>query len=180
MGEHADELYFPHNIDFRGRAYPIPPHLNHIGDDVCRGLLMFADPKPLGEEGEYWLKISLANLLGKDKLPFQERIAYIDESKDWILQVADDPLGEANLPRWIDAPDGPWQTLARILELADAWRSPDVRTFLSSQPVHLDGSCNGLQHYAALGRDEEGAKAVNLTPSDKPQDVYSIVLSIVK
>jgi DNA-directed RNA polymerase len=178
--EHAAELYFPHNIDFRGRAYPIPPHLNHIGDDVCRGLLMFADPKPLGEEGEYWLKISLANLLGKDKLPFQERIAYIDESKDWILQVADDPLGEANLPRWIDAPDGPWQTLARILELADAWRSPDVRTFLSSQPVHLDGSCNGLQHYAALGRDEEGAKAVNLTPSDKPQDVYSIVLTIVK
>jgi hypothetical protein len=21
-------------------------------------------------------------------------------------------------------------------------------------PVHMDGSCNGLQHYAALGRDE--------------------------
>jgi DNA-directed RNA polymerase len=25
------KFYFPHNMDFRGRAYPIPPHLNHIG-----------------------------------------------------------------------------------------------------------------------------------------------------
>ena len=38
------EFYFPHNLDFRGRAYPIPPHLNHMGSDVCRGLLKFAGP----------------------------------------------------------------------------------------------------------------------------------------
>lgn len=36
-------------------------------------------------------------------------------------------------------------------------------------PVHQDGSCNGLQHYAALGRDLTGGYAVNLCPSDKPQ-----------
>jgi DNA-directed RNA polymerase len=28
--------------------------------------------------------------------------------------------------------------------------------------IHQDGSCNGLQHYAALGRDIEGAYQVNL------------------
>jgi len=32
-------LYFPHNMDFRGRVYPIPPHLNHMGADINRGLL---------------------------------------------------------------------------------------------------------------------------------------------
>ncbi|KAF8591711.1 DNA/RNA polymerase [Ramaria rubella] len=32
-------FYFLHNLDFRGRAYPVPPHLNHIGDDLSRGLL---------------------------------------------------------------------------------------------------------------------------------------------
>ena len=26
-----DVFYFPHNLDFRGRAYPVPPHLNHLG-----------------------------------------------------------------------------------------------------------------------------------------------------
>ena len=42
-----------------------------------------------------------------------------------------------------------------------------------------DGSCNGLQHYAALGRDTLGAGAVNLVPADKPQDVYSEIAAIV-
>ena len=45
-------------------------------------------------------------------------------------------------------------------------------------PVHQDGSCNGLQHYAALGRDKPGGLAVNLLPSDRPQDVYSEVLNL--
>ena len=44
---------------------------------------------------------------------------------------------------------------------------------------HQDGSCNGLQHYAALGRDARGGAAVNLTPSEKPQDVYTDVLKTV-
>merc|ERR1719261_1258905 len=65
--EHAPCLYFPHNVDFRGRAYPVPPHLNHIGDDVSRGLLAFAEKRPLGKDGLFWLKVSLANLLGEDK-----------------------------------------------------------------------------------------------------------------
>ena len=27
-----DEVfYYPHNLDFRGRAYPVPPNLNHLG-----------------------------------------------------------------------------------------------------------------------------------------------------
>lgn len=37
-----DKFYFPNNFDFRGRVYPIPPHLNHIGADISRGLLMFS------------------------------------------------------------------------------------------------------------------------------------------
>ena len=50
---------------------------------------------------------------------------------------------------------------------------------MSTLPIHQDGSCNGLQHYAALGRDDLGGKAVNLFPSNSPQDVYSKVLEIV-
>jgi hypothetical protein len=54
-----DAFYFPHNLDFRGRAYPVPPHLNHLGSDICRGLLKFAEKKPLGKRGLYWLKVHL-------------------------------------------------------------------------------------------------------------------------
>ena len=43
-----------------------------------------------------------------------------------------------------------------------------------------DGSCNVLQHYAAMGRDQKGAEAVNLCPLDVPQDVYSDVVKMVR
>lgn len=43
-----------------------------------------------------------------------------------------------------------------------------------------DGSCNGLQHYAALGKDTLGAQQVNLIPSEVPQDVYTGVADLVK
>lgn len=46
-------------------------------------------------------------------------------------------------------------------------------------PVAQDGTCNGLQHYAALGGDEMGARQVNLQPSDRPQDVYTGVADLV-
>lgn len=42
------------------------------------------------------------------------------------------------------------------------------------------GSCNGLQHYAALGLDAKGGAQVNLVPADKPGDVYTGVCNIVK
>ena len=44
----------------------------------------------------------------------------------------------------------------------------------------LTGSCNGLQHYAALGLDAMGGAQVNLVPSSQPQDVYSGVCDVVK
>lgn len=62
-----DRFFYPHNLDFRGRVYPVPPHLNHIGNDLSRGLLMFADGQRLGKSGVKWLKIHCANLMGKDK-----------------------------------------------------------------------------------------------------------------
>jgi DNA-directed RNA polymerase len=52
-----ERFYFPHNLDFRGRAYPVPPHLNHIGADLARGLLKFADGRPLGKDGLWWMKV---------------------------------------------------------------------------------------------------------------------------
>ena len=49
--------------------------------------------------------------------------------------------------------DDPFQLLAACLDLAEAMKLPDPREYISHLAVHQDGSCNGLQHYAALGRD---------------------------
>lgn len=70
----------------------------------------------------------------------------------------------------------PFQGLATCHEIVQAIDSGDHENYMCSLPVHMDGSCNGLQHYAALGRDKVGGKAVNLCIADKPQDVYSGVM----
>lgn len=88
----GEKFYFPHNLDFRGRAYPIPPNLSHIGNDLCRGILMFAEPKPLGERGLRWLKIHLANMTGFDKASFDERESFAMEHLDDVFDSVDHPL----------------------------------------------------------------------------------------
>jgi len=79
-------------LDFRGRAYPIPPHLSHIGDDLSRGLLRFEEAKPLGVRGLRWLKIHLANLYGYDKANFDERVLWVEEHLADIYESAEKPL----------------------------------------------------------------------------------------
>ena len=51
---------------------------------------------------------------------------------------------------------------------------------MSTLPVHQDGTCNGLQHYAALGGDGKGAAQVNLAVTDRPSDVYTYVANMVE
>lgn len=173
-----DVMYFPHNMDFRGRVYPIPPHLNHMGSDLCRGLLTFSEGKPLGSRGLYWLKIQLANLYGQDKIPFEQRVAWAEEHLPEVEDSATKPLRGRRW--WLKAED-PWQCLACCFELQRALKHPEgPENYVSTLPIHQDGTCNGLQHYAALGGDEQGAKSVNLLPADRPQDVYADVAALVQ
>jgi DNA-directed RNA polymerase len=164
-----DEIYFPYNVDFRGRAYPVPPHLSIVGSDLCRGMLMFADGKPLGSRGLYWLKVHLANLAGYDKATFDDRAKFVDENMDKVRESAEDPFAG---DRWWMSLEDPFQALAASVEIINAIDSGDPASYMCSLAVHMDGSCNGLQHYAALGRDRVGGKAVNLCAAEEPQDVY--------
>lgn len=153
-----DAIYFPHQLDFRGRCYPIPVHLNHQLDDSGRAMLEFADAvKP-----DYrWLRIHAANCFGFDKASFDDREEWARDHADAIEACAADPIGE----RWWMEAENPFQFLAACFALHD----PDAAARL---PVQLDGSCNGLQHYAALGRDAAGAAVVNMTPGFAPVSVY--------
>ena len=175
-----ERIYFPHNIDFRGRAYTMHVHLNHLGSDICRGALLFADARPLGDKGLDWLCVQAANLYGGgvDKLPMDERRDWIKDRFDIIRAAARDPLGpDGNF--WLDAED-PWQCLAVCMEIDRALESEDPATYMCRLPVHQDGSCNGLQHYAALGRDEAGGEQVNLMPRERPGDVYTGIANVLK
>lgn len=160
--ENEDEIYFPHQIDYRGRAYCIPQHLNHQCDDVRRGLLRFAEAKPADtKEAMDAIRVELANCWGKDKVTFDERIQWVHDNERDIRMAAKDPLSTD----WWHGADEPWQFLSACFALHDPEHAAHI-------PIGRDGSCNGLQHYAALGRDSEGAAWVNMAGNDRPSDVY--------
>lgn len=165
-----EQIYFPHQLDFRGRVYPAVPFMNPQADDTGKALLELANGKPLGEEGEFWLKVHIANLFGVDKVSFPERVQWVEENLDALMDSAKDPLdGE----RFWSTADDPYCALAAIFDLADYLADP--ANHVSHIAVAMDGSCSGLQHFSAMLRDEIGGKAVNLIPSEKPQDIYTEV-----
>lgn len=106
-----------------------------------------------------------------------ERLAFARSILPDIVDSAERPLDGR---RWWQTAEEKWQALACCIEIAKALKSDKPDEYVSFFPVHQDGSCNGLQHYAALGRDREGAASVNLCPFKRPQDVYSTVLELVE
>lgn len=163
-----DRFYIPHHLDTRGRLYPIPS-LNFQSADYVKGLLEFAEGQPLGEDGLFWIKVHTANLFGVDKVALEDRVAWVDSNLKELLASAMDPLKETF---WTTA-DKPIQAFASCLELLGA--TIEGPNYVSHMPIALDGTCSGLQHLGAAFRCEVTAKAVNLIPSDKPQDIYQEV-----
>ena len=45
-----------------------------------------------------------------------------------------------------------------MIELSAAIKSGNPEKYESHLHVHVDGSCNGMQHYAAFGRDSNGGR----------------------
>lgn len=174
-----ETLYFPHNLDFRGRAYPLPQDLHPQADDLGRSLLMFAERKRLGSAGLLWLCYHTANCYGMDKVSRNAQYQWVTTNLDDITRVAQDPLG-TGLGFWVRAEE-PWQFLAACMELDAAFSHTHGPTvYASSLPVAVDGSCNGLQHLSAMGLDPVGAHATNLTADPVRQDVYQIVADKVQ
>ena len=174
-----EHIYFPWNIDYRGRCYPIPTAISPQGDDIQKALLLFAEPSPLASDADTkWLAIHGANLAGRDKLPFAGRVAWIEEHEEQIKASATDPLSYT----WWDEVaknDYPMEFLSFCLEWARLCAYKDEHGtsvgFVTGLPIAFDGTCSGLQHFSGLLRDEIGGAAVNLLPSDNVQDIYSIV-----
>lgn len=128
-------FYYPHSLDFRGRAYPMHPHLNHLSSDLCRGILEFAEGRPLGRSGLRWLKIHLANLYagGVEKLSYDGRLAFVENHLDDIFDSAERPVDGERW--WLNAED-PFQCLAACMNLSDALKSSSPHSVISHIPIH--------------------------------------------
>ena len=172
-----EAIYMPHNFDFRGRMYDcvdgggISPQSNKQG----KALIDFARVKKLGERGANHLARHAANCYGVDKVSHDAR-------EDWTIEHSEDLLkcarAPALFPFWRNA-DDPLGFLAACFE----WEGflQDGEDHVSHLPIAIDGTCNGLQHFAAMLRDVPTAKAVNVMQvGDAPSDIYGVVAEAMK
>jgi len=172
-----DKIYFPYQLDFRGRIYTVPSFLSPQSTDLAKGLLHFGEGDAItNKKPRDWLAIHGANCFGVDKVSFEERLKWIQDNEQRIIDTAYEPLDDF----WWAEADSPFCFLAFCFEWLGL-NEAEARgeTFVSRLPIAMDGSCNGLQHYSAMLRDPVAGKAVNLVPSDEPQDIYGTVADLV-
>lgn len=189
-------FYHLYTLDFRGRKYVSTAYFHEQGPDLARGLLLRDDKKAIGQQGFFWLCISIAgnwaNSAGRedgrktDKIPLNDRVNWVLENEEIILSYAESPKLNQG---WMEA-DSPWQFLAACFELKKfrAWQLDrqiyceenteeiyDEFGYESHLEVFIDGSNNGSQHLTALTQDEVTAPHVNLVELAYPGDLYAYV-----
>lgn len=170
MAEYS-AIWFPHQLDFRGRSYPVPIHFNHMMDDSRRGMLLFAEAKELTKDGIRWLKIHCATRWGHgiDKCDYGLRESWAESNMGKIVDWANNPLLGSG---WMEAEE-PFQFLQACMAIVD----PSIG---SRMPIHFDGTANGMQHLAAIGLDKVGGESVNLVPRTFINDIYSDIAELTK
>jgi DNA-directed RNA polymerase len=168
-----DDFWFVWQLDFRGRKYPVESFLSPQNADYSKALLEFSQSVTMDSAASAkWLAIHGANVFGVDKVSLEDREMWAYMNTENAISVYNDPLGS----KWWQEADKPWQALAWCKEWAEYNIARAAgEPYETRLPCASDGSCNGLQHLSAMLRDYEGGKAVNLTPSKEPQDIYSDV-----
>ncbi len=167
-------LWFVYFADFRGRKYAATTGVSPQGSDLQKALLEFGEGKPLlTKASQDWFKITGANRYGFDKATLEDRVKWVDDRHEQFMAMGTMPLDNTE---WMQA-DKPLQFLAWVMEYAQ-WKTWGD-AFLSRVSCGMDGSCNGLQNFSAMLRDEVGGIATNLMPpaskNDVPNDIYGMV-----
>lgn len=182
-------FHFAYNADSRGRIYATGSYIQPQGEDVFRALLEFNDAKKVTpENGGIYLALHGSQCASREKILIdlnirdrlsptnEERIRWIRQNSTIICKCAEEPLSEI----WWRQVGG--RSAFQFLAFCFAWR--DVRNGKPIRlPVQVDGTCNGLQHIAALTGSKKLAGAVNLLKGgskEGPKDIYLEVANAVK
>ena len=110
---------------------------------------------------------------GQNKLPFNSREKWTDDHIDCILHLKktlDDKETQTALELTLDGILKPksevFQRISVIIEFARVYEEfkqlQNWNLVKSGLPIHLDASCNGFQHAAALLENEKLARLVNI------------------
>lgn len=177
----TNQFHFTYTNDFRGRIYPNAIYMSPQGSDLEKAVMEFAKPTKVGPRERYWQEWNLASLIVEastieedsdvslDKLLPDERVSWIKRNWGRLEEIAREPTINDCWHKW----EKPYLAMAQLLEMV--YTPHETR-----QPIAVDATCSGLQFLAAIGRDEHVGKAVNLTASNKREDVYLFVADKIR
>ena len=203
IDHNANVFWHSWTCDFRGRMYPRGVKLSPQGDDLDRALIRFKHWKPLGDEGIYWLRVHVCNMMDGVELPDDKYLSLkdpkerknttFDDKSNWVeanlkelcrmVNNLEDKDVQAllELDKYRSGKSDAFQRIAALIELDRVYQEFDDKEtggdwnkIKSGQPVYLDASCNGYQHVSALLRDKELANLVNITQPGN-NDLYEKV-----
>ena len=168
-----DSLYFVHQLDFRGRGYPVPYFLQPQGTSYVQSLMNFGRGELLDDSGIMWLYTAVASKWGLDKQPYRERLRWTEDNIEMIRRIGESPINEK---MWADA-DDPWHFARLCVEINRLHN--EGGKFRSNLPISVDATNQGHQIYAMLLRDPLGGVLTNVVPGDFPEDLYGRVADSV-
>ena len=179
-----EKLYYSYQLDYRGRAYANGPWLrpNHSGD-VAKALLRFHERKPLGEEGARRMAIHGSHFVPAEKIlerrhvTLEERYQWVRANEHHIKRSAEEPF-EYLWWQETSKSKSRFQFLAFCMEWVEYLQHG--AGYASGLPVAMDGTCNGLQHFSALLRDENIARRTNVAGNRTPADIYDDIAHMLR
>ena len=157
---------------YRFRKYYRGGLLTPQGPDWQKAVFQFHNPMKLGKGGHSALAVAAATAYGL-KGSLQSRI---DWGMKYPAEMAFQMVADGKLPDC----GNPYQFAALAFELMHLQNFIEEgycpTEYMSKVVCHADGSCNGLQHGAAITGSREVAKLTNCCKSDRyttPEDAYS-------
>ena len=181
---------FFHGFDFRDRIYPRSSVLNYQGDQFDKGILNFANKKPLGETGLQRLsfvnsenigaqtikgrRVSLDTVRGRELISesYRPRLERLGEAI--LSENAEDFTRYA---RVLNTVDEPGLVLRDAIEFARLRRHRNnggtIQSFNSNYRAAQDATASAVQYAALMTRSRSLARASNLTNNSRKLSAYS-------
>ncbi len=178
--ENVPQIYFPVNLDNRGRLYSRPLYLNYQGHDLAKCLLSFSNPGKIARTDyiaiEYY-KVYGANSFGNgiDKKSFNKRLEWFKDNEYNIVNFENGLL--------LVKAEKKFLFLSFCMDYKRFKNFYDGSSgvyFLTHLPIQLDATCNGYQHLALLSQEQKIYKQLNLESWSKDEesgDFYVYVVS---
>ncbi len=165
-------FFFSVTMDTRGRMYYRGGLLTPQGTDICKAAFQFAEFKELGATGWNAILMHTANVLGFDKVSITKRLEIV------TAFIEDGTIGSIKTFRDILTQFPKADTFQAVVACVEINRILQTGATTSNLVCHQDGTCNGLQHMAAITGNRETAISVNCvasTVNDVPKDIYGII-----